>query len=501
MLLVFAFALAVIDPENPPLWRGLDPGRHAVGFQAQSVRDLSRPALAAMRGDAQPGRLVQVYVWYPARPASGQRLTFGDYLDAGAGASAFASHAVELGGDSLEARAKLPELRALATAARRGAHPVPGRHPLVLFPGYRLPGTTAVLAEYLASHGFVVAAVEVMGTSEGEPEISLGGLETQVADLRVALAAVAARPYVDAARLGLIGVGFNASSALSLQLRHAGVRSLVSLDGGIPTQFEDRFLKRSPYFDPAAVRVPILALHSPHEAIDTSLWNQYRYAERHLLHFPGMTEHHFLSFGPLAWFSPAIIAKATGDPVVGFAWASRYVRRFFAWTLQNDTAGQRFVRGTPDDNRAPAGLITATLKPALPSPPTLVEAKAIVEAGGMDSLVRLVRALRAEDPHPLTPERIMEIFTWIGWRRDPDWSRREQLTRMRVELYPGSTRAHYTHANVLLERADTAEAIDAFRTALRLAPADADPALDPPTRRRIETTARERLREIERPSS
>lgn len=136
------------------------------------------------------------------------------------------------------------------------------------------------------------------GTSDPDPEISLGGLETQVADLRVVLAALAAEPFVDIAQLGLIGVGFNASAALSLQLRHQGVRSLVSLDGGIPTPFEDRFLQRTPYFDLAAVRVPILAAHSPHETIDTSLWNQYRYADRRLLHFPAMTEFHFLSFGP-----------------------------------------------------------------------------------------------------------------------------------------------------------------------------------------------------------
>jgi hypothetical protein len=489
MLLALALALVVTDPEPPPLWGDLEPGRHAVGFRSRELRDLSRPAIAG----GTPGRRVQVHLWYPARSAPGKLLRFGDYLDAGAGADAFATHAVELGGDSGAIHVKLPELRLLRTAAIRGARPASGRHPVVLFPAYRLPATVSVMAEYLASHGFAVAAVEMMGTSEPDPEISLGGLETQVADLRVALAALAAEPFLDVVQLGLIGVGFNASAALSLQLRHQGVRSLVSLDGGIPTQFEDRFLKRSPYFDLAAVRVPILAVHSPHEAIDTSLWNQYRYADRRLVHFPGMTEFHFLSFGPLARFAPAIVAKAKGNPALGFEWAARYVRHFFGWTLQGDSAGERFIHAAPEENGAPAGLLVAVRKDALTAPPTLPEAKRIIVAGGVDSLVRLVDALRVRDSVPLSHERFAEVFTWVGFRRDPDWSGRERLTRLRVALYPRSCRAQYTLGHVLIDRGDTVAAVAAFREALRLLPTDDDPALDAPLKARVDRGARDAL--------
>jgi hypothetical protein len=494
MLLALALSCAMAGPDTLPLWGDLEPGRYAVGFASRTLRDLSRPRLDGATPDLGPGgRTVRLYLWYPARVRTGARLRFGDYLDAGAGAGAFAAHAAELGGDSLEIRATLPELGALATAARRGARPATGRHPLVLFPAYRSPATTAVLAEYLASHGIVVAVIEMTGTSEPDPEISLSGLETQVADLRVALAELAAEPFVDATRLAAMGVGFNASAALSLQLRHPGVRSLVSLDGGIPTQFEDRFLKRTPYFDPAAVRIPILAIHSPHASIDTSLWNQYRYADRSLLHFPGMTEFHFLSFGPLARFAPGIIAKATGDPVVGFGWAARYVERFLAWTLRGNAAAERFVRGAPATNGVPAGLVTAARKSALPAPPTFIEAKRIIVAGGVDSLMRLVDALRMRDSTPLTHERIAEIFTWISFGRDPESRGRERLTRLRVALYPRSSRAQFTLGHVLTERGDTAAAIGAFQEALRLLPADDDPALDPSLRARVDRGSRDAL--------
>jgi hypothetical protein len=400
---------------------------------------------------------------------------------------------VELGGDSLELGAKMAALKALPTAARHQAPAAAGRHPLVLFPAYRAPATTAVLAEYLASHGIVVAVVEMAGTSEPDPEISLSGMETQVADLRIALAALAAEPFVDGARLGVMGVGFNASAALALQLRHQGVRSLVSLDGGIPTAFEDRFLKRTPYFDPGAVRIPILAIHAPHPSIDTSLWNQYRYADRHLLHFPTMTEFHFLSFGPLARFSPGIIARAAGDPSVGFGWAARYVERFFGWTLGIDAGGERFVNAVPEANGVPPGLVIIDRKAPLPPPPTLVEAKRIIGAGGVDSLLRLVERLRLRDSIPLTHERIAELFTWIGFRHDPDYRGRERLARLRVALYPRSARAQFTLGQVLTERGDTAAAIGAFQAALRLLPADDDPALDPALRTRVEQGSKDAL--------
>lgn len=87
MLLALALALVAPDPETPPLWGDLDPGRHAVGFRSRELRDLSRP---------------------------------------GIGADAFAAQAVELGGDSLAIRAGLPELRSLRTAAIRAARPAPG---------------------------------------------------------------------------------------------------------------------------------------------------------------------------------------------------------------------------------------------------------------------------------------------------------------------------------------------------------------------------------------
>lgn len=169
------------------------------------------------------------------------------------------------------------------------------------------------------------------------------------------------------------------------------------------------------------------------------------------------------------------------------------MRHFFAWTLQHDSAGERFVRAAPEENGAPADLVVAERKDALAAPPTLPEAKRIILAGGVDSLARLVDALRVRDSVPLSHERIAEIFTWVGFRRDPDWSGRERLMRLRVALYPRSCRAQYTLGHVLIVRGDTVAAVAAFREALRLLPDDDDPAVDAPLRARVDRGARDAL--------
>ena len=58
---------------------------------------------------------------------------------------------------------------------------------------------------------------------------------------------------------------------------------------------------------------------------------------------------------------------------------------------------------------------------------------------------------------------------------------------------PRSSRARYALGHVLIERADTVEAILAFQEALRLLPGDDDPAVDAPMRARVDRGARDAI--------
>lgn len=110
--------------QDPPLWGGLKSGPHPVGYHR-----------VAVDGGG-------VHVWFPAGRTRGEPMRLEGYFDGAARASLSTS------------------LREAPTAAYSAASPGDGPFPLVLYasdPGLPAPDNT-VLAEYLASHGYVVAA-------------------------------------------------------------------------------------------------------------------------------------------------------------------------------------------------------------------------------------------------------------------------------------------------------------------------------------------------------
>jgi hypothetical protein len=488
----------------PPLWGGLEPGPYGAGYRTLFVHDPARPPLDGL---AAPGRQMQINVWYPARVGARARMRFGDYVALLArgldfspptperrrlAAERFVEQPAELGGDAAALRARLPELLALETAAVENAPAAAGRFPLVVFPEYRTPVTQSVMAELLATHGFVVASPSLKGTFESDFAAGLADLETIAADAAFTAGRLRAEPMVDGSRVALVGVGIAASGCLALATRDPSVDAIVSLDGGIPTGFEDRLLKRTPYFDVAAVRIPILAVNSPHPSIDLALLDQYRYSARYLVHFPAMSEFHFLNYGTLERFAPGIIGKAPGDTKAGFEWACRAVLAFLRAHVGGDAGGLAFF-SRPEANGAPQGLLVVTSKAALPPPPTLAELKGVFRARGVAGVEAEFRRRRASDPQPFGQQLFAELASWLGRGHDADWSARRAVAALRVESYPDSARAHFTLAQALAQTGARDAAETHYREVLRLLPADPDPVLDPDLRRRIERAATEQL--------
>ena len=202
---------------------------------------------------------MQINVWYPARAdrrASAMR--FGDYVHLLAqqlefgplnterkqqGETKFVEQPAELGGNTAALKTALPVILGLDMGAIRNAPAIKGTFPLIVFPDYRAPATNSIMCEYLASHGFVVATTSVKGTYEAELDVALTGIETIATDIAFVIGTLKTLPMVDSQRLALMGVGITASGCLALLTRNPQVDALISLDGGIPTSFEDRSIK------------------------------------------------------------------------------------------------------------------------------------------------------------------------------------------------------------------------------------------------------------------
>jgi hypothetical protein len=480
-----------------------------VGFRQLLLRDVSRPALAAEDGarvTSARGRQMQIALWYPARPTTRPRMAYGEYIDRLSqeldfgtideprrrlAERKFMELPAGLGGDTAALRRELARLRTIATGARLDAAPASGRFPRVLFQEYRAPASNNILAEYLASHGYVVASPTLKGTYDASPETTVRGLETHAADLRFVLAAVDSLAYVNADRLGALGVGVAASGALALQMRTPSMRALVSLDGGITTALELGLLAATPYYDVASVRIPILAITAPHPSVDAARLDVFRYAPRQLVHFPRMGEFWFLNYGMLEREVSRVIGTPPGDVTTGFEWGARWVRLFLDANLRSDSAALGALASGLSG--APDGLFTVARREALTPPPTVADLKQLVQRGGVQALDALIDQRRRADSQPIPNDYFAALSSWLGNSgRDPTGRTRHELAARRAALYPQSARARFA-LGVSAAARDSALARAELTEALRLLPGDPDPSLDVAARSRIERQARDAL--------
>ena len=336
---VFGIAMACSVSTSAAKAQSTTPAKpFPVGFRTVTITD-------GARGDVH-GRAVRTlpaFVWYPASATDGRRASFGFWIDQLAfnntatthsGDSIFVRRAADLGGNADSLWLAMPRLRQLATSSAPNAAAASGRFPLIVFPEYSAPATTSVLAEHLASCGYVVVSIPLMGTVNAEPDISTRGLETVALDVMATVQHMKQLSHVDGRRIGAVGVGITASALLTAHLMSPDIQSLVSLEGGITTQFEMDMIRRSPYFDPGRVRAPLLAITAPHASVDVRRLDVYAYAPQVRLHYGKMGEFWFLNYGWLDQYRNGIIGQPPGNPITGFTSALAEIERFFDATLR-----------------------------------------------------------------------------------------------------------------------------------------------------------------------
>ncbi len=332
---------------GPPLWGALQPGRHAVGFRALALRDASRPLPGTREG-----RPLQVGLWYPAAPppAGAQPLRYGDYVglsgrerrpegaDAAAEAKALADYRALLGSHGVSAVAVDPWLQSPMRAVRE-APVASGRFPLVLVAqgNFHSLHHQAVLCEYLASHGYLVATLpspmRLDGPLKADADV-LRAAQAQAADLAFARAALERTAPVDAeAGLSLVGHSFGARAAFLLALSEPRERvaALVSLDGGIANASGRDWLKGLRGFRPARFSAPLLHLYQEGDETvqpDFTLLQALVGSERTRVRVRGMRHADFSSLGPASALAPELSAGGAGTGARGYTASALLTLRF-----------------------------------------------------------------------------------------------------------------------------------------------------------------------------
>ena len=237
-LVCWVFAAATASAA-PPFWGGLAPGAHRVGFRSFWSTDQGRSYASPEFGipaDQKHPRPVLVNLWYPAAAGAGAGMPHGDYLKIAPDDSRYATLASALAEYARDVisqetlrtaledldgaqRATFDALLATPTASVRDAAPAPGSFPLILYhAGYGSSfEDNAVLCEYLASHGYIVAGSAFLdGTGES---FNIDAELDSEADLRHLIRVASELLPVDWSRIGMVGHSGGAHTAVRFMSR------------------------------------------------------------------------------------------------------------------------------------------------------------------------------------------------------------------------------------------------------------------------------------------
>ena len=500
LFLVLGLFLVGCAPEKaifqvPKMWGNLNQGPYQVGFKTLFYHDETRASIpySDWEGRLYPtpktkGRQMQINVWYPAQPKANHKpVKFDHYLNLFAQQTdystldsskisfanqQFINMTNALGGNGEFDQAKLEVLRQLDTHAFDGAPALDEFFPLVIFPNGGSPAFQSIMCEFLTSHGFVVAAVATKGRDSYTNEASTKGIEVAVIDLDFSVRKLLSLPQVDPEKIAMIGNAISSSQIVAYQCRNATLKVIVSLEGGLLSAFEQNLLKKTPFYQPASVDVPILAIYAPHPAIDPSHIFHLKHSERYFFHFPNMSEFHFLNYGSFESFVPEIIGPTKAEVQKGFELGNQMILHFLNYYLKGDQKAMEFLRTVPENT-----IDTFFVRKALPKPPALALVKHGFSNDGFQYIDSVYKHYKLLDPTPFPIGFYKDLKDWLAWKKDPDFEYRYRLFSLALDSYPQSAEVNYYLGYFALKTGRNVEAVRYNEKALELLAMNSDPEL------------------------
>jgi hypothetical protein len=482
-----------IFAQSPPLWGGLKPGPHAVGFRVVSAYDHARTYDRDFppRGCAGRARPIQISVWYPARPVTGDApMPFEVYAhllmkeesfgplnaeERRRSRETFKSHVMRWNRreGARVVDEKLDQLMRLPTAAVREAAPRGGRFPLVVLAqgSDQSAFYHAILCEFLASHGYVVATSPSMGADSRFIGPSLKGAETQARDMEFIIRRLLEDPHTDREKLGLAAFSNGGLASFLTLMRNSNIDALVSLDSVLGFGFAGPLLKQSPFFDTSKAQAPVMHLY-PKDAqgLDLSLLNSLKYADTTLLSFTGLTHFDFSSLGVLSHMLMANPAGEADAVARGHEVMGRYVLHFFDAHLKGDRRGRDFLGRKPEENGVAAGFLAVSSRAARKALPTVDQFLNLATAGDLEKALALYAEVKRLDPEHGVPQE--GTLNTLGYLLLFDDRVREAIRvfELNVESYPRAFNTYDSLGEAYWRAGNREEAVRNYRKSLELNP-------------------------------
>jgi dienelactone hydrolase len=380
--------------------------------------------------------------------------------------------------------------------AIRDASPVPGPFPLVVYhaderSGY---GQNAVLCEYLASHGFVVATTHTIGASAVNAGPQQSDLEAAIRDKELLVAVMREQPMVDTERLGLLGYDYGGSTALLHQMRNYSVDAVATLQGRFLNPGASDTLMENPSYDPLRMLVPWLQVFVDRSS-DLALLDSLRYAKRYSLSTEQAQPTDFSTYGLMALVMGADTSRTIEALSRWHEAAYQYLYRFFDAYLNDNDSSLTWLENGPEANGFSLGQLALVILDPEDAPPTAVQFVNIVQTYGTERAQELCERFDLINPeHPVVTD---PTFTQLGYRFLQRGVVDEALVVFRwgVTAYPKSANAWDSYGEACAANGDLAQALAHYRRAQETLPRDS--AIAPQMRQILETSIPTNIQRLE----
>ena len=245
ILCLFTASAALADhDERFDLWPNLDKGQFEVGLKVFHLSDESR-AFKLSEQSAEIPRPIQMLLWYPAvKSTDSDYMQFKDYIALAASEIDFSKNTEDHHRKEIELfrswilkrNVKAEDVDLILdskTTVIRDADHASGKFPLIIYvPGFSsLNNNNHILCEFLASHGYIVAAINSMGAKSRSMTHDFEGINAQIKDINFVADHLNSIALVDGKSIGTLGHSWGGMTATLHAFGNANVSAVVNLDG------------------------------------------------------------------------------------------------------------------------------------------------------------------------------------------------------------------------------------------------------------------------------
>ncbi len=466
-------------------------GPYVTGFQLVEEIDFSRFYPSEERNEWK-GRPIRIYFWYPAKQTNQATMEFRDYV--GMAAADFSQKRLEKQEDieikflpvQLSKGLKDEELEVLMkrrTQAVRDASFAEGNFPLLILGQglyYESPLSHVVLCEFLASHGYVVAACPLLGTQYRLVNLSVEDLETEIRDMEFVLGVVSKFPQVKAESFGVIGYDLGGMAGLILAMRNPGVTAFLSLDAGILFGHSSGLPNDHPHYHEGNFTIPwmhvtqarFIKYYRDDRGLST-LMDRKQFGDSLLLHVSTENHGEFTSYSMFGLRDA--LAGYWGpwgpNPSKNYEEICLYSLFFFDAYLKKDRTVLLKLQEKAQDRIDNEGVIKLEFKQGQTAPPSMADLVHLIIEEGLDKAKPIIydEKMSSADSIPIDET----ILNWLGYHFLYWWGREEEaldIFKMNVSLFPKSANAYDSLGEAYLNRGDPESAIRCYRKSLELNP-------------------------------